>query len=495
MTLADSTTLHRASLGEAVGAGQFFTIAFGTIIGVGWVIYLGYWLEPAGPLGAVIGFSAGTALVALIGLCYAEMAAMFPVSGGEVAYTYEAFGTATSFITGWLLAFIYTAVTSWEGIAVGVLAQTFFPGLAGPELYSVFGTPVRAGPLILGLASMAFFTVLNYRGVALAARAQDVLTYAFLALCVLFIGAGLAFGDVANLSPAFVRSESGSIVPGIIAAFITAPFFLAGFDVIPQVMEERTSGTSPLAAARMILVALMSAGLFYVLVIVSAAMVTPWQRLLQFDDLPAARAFAEAFSSPLFSRAILIAAFIGILTTFNAVFMGASRVIFAMSRAHMIPTALSRVHPRFASPAASVLFVGVLGALGVVLGEGAIGPMVNVATICFGIAFALVSLGVIRLRSTRPDLERPYRVPGGRVTATAAVAAAVLFVVLAATDPYEPGGGVPLEWMLLAVALFLGAAFWVAGRSHRGRITEDQRRVLILGGHGSGPATPDTRKA
>ena len=472
---------ERATLQKAVGPGQFFTIAFGTIIGVGWVIYLGYWLEPAGPLGASLGFAAGTALVVLIGLCYAEMASMFPVSGGEVAYTYEAFGTGTSFITGWLLAFIYTAVTSWEGIAVGVLAQNLFPGIAGPRLYAVFGTSVHAGPLALGLLSMAFFTTLNYRGVKGATRVQDVLTYGFLAMCVVFIGAGFLYGDTANLAPAFVLSQGGSILPGVIAAFITAPFFLAGFDVIPQVMEERTDGTSPRGAAVMIVVALVAAGVFYVLVILSAAMVTPWQHLLDFEDLPAARAFAEAFSSPLLSRAILLAAFIGILTTFNAVFLGASRVIFALSRAHMIPTGLASVHPRFDSPSAAVLFVGGLGALGVILGEGAIAPMVNVATICFGMAFGLVSLGVIRLRGSRPDAVRPYRVPGGRITAGAAVVASGLFVYLAATDPYEPGGEIPLEWILLAVALVLGWAFWVAGRRPRSAISEEERRRLILG--------------
>jgi len=471
----------RAALGRSVGAKQFFTIAFGTIIGVGWVIYLGLWLEPAGPLGAVIGFAAGTALVALIGLCYAEMAAMFPVSGGEVAYAYEAFGTGVSFITGWMLAFVYTAVTSWEGIAIGVLAQDLFPAMSGPVLYEAFGESVNAGPFVLGLAFMAFFTVVNYRGVRGATKLQDVLTYSFLAVCLVFIGAGFIFGDVANLSPAFVRSESGSILPGIVAVFVTAPFFLAGFDVIPQLMEEKAPGTEAQAAARMIVVALVAAGGFYVLVILSASMIAPWQQLLAYDQLPAAAAFGETFDSPLFARAILLAAFIGILTTFNAVFIGASRVIFAMGRAHLIPPVLARVHPTFGSPTASILLVGGLGTIGVVLGRGAIAPLVNVATICFGIAFGLVSLSVIRLRLTRPDAERPYRVPGGVFTASCAVLASAAFVYLAATDPYEPGAGIPLEWYVLAVGLVLGVVLWFVGSKPRGAISEDERRRLIIG--------------
>ncbi len=231
----------------------------------------------------------------------------------------------------------------------------------------------------------------------------------------------------------------------------------------------------------MIVFALLAAGVFYALVILSASMVTPWQQLLEYDQLPAAGAFSQAFDSQLFSRAILLAAFIGILTTWNAVFIGASRVIFALSRARMIPPELSGVHPQFDSPSAAILLVGVLGAIGVVLGEGAISPMVNVATICFGIAFGLVSLSVIRLRRSRPDAERPYRVPGGQVTAGVAFLASITFIYLAATDPYEPGGGIPLEWILLVVGFALGGVLWFIGRRPRSQITEEDRRRLLLG--------------
>ena len=471
----------RPSLKRAIGRGQFFTLAFGTIIGVGWIIYLGYWLAPAGPLGAAIGFGAGTLLIALIGLCYAEMASMFPVSGGELAYAFEAFGTGTSFITAWILAFVYTAVAGWEGIAIGVLAENLFPDFGGPVLYTLFDTPVRPGKLALGIGVMAFIVWMNIRGVAKAARLQDVLTYGFFALCILFVAAAFLFGDPANLAPTLVRDESGSVMPGIVAAFVTAPFFLAGFDVVPQLMEERAPGTSGRAAALMLVVAVLGAGAFYILIIISASMVVPWQRLLEFDQLPAASAFREAFSSPIFSRAVLAAGFIGILTTWNAVVIAASRVFFAMSRARMLPTFLGTIHTRHGSPSGALIFVGLLGGLGVILGEGAIAPLVGTATICFGIAFAVVCLGVIRLRRTRPGIERPYKVPGGVPTAAAAALAAGLFVVLALLDPYEPGGGVPTVWLLLVICFVLGGAFWFASARHRKSVSPEERRTLIMG--------------
>ena len=478
--LAPRPASARPTLRRSVRGFQFFTLAFGTIIGVGWVVYLGYWLEPAGPVGAAIGFGAGTLLIALIGLCYAEMASMFPVSGGELAYAYESFGTGAGFITAWTLAFIYTAVAGWEGIAIGVLAESMFPGFGGPAWYTLFEVPVRPGKLALGLGFMVFIVWMNVRGVSKAARFQDVLTYGFLAICACFVGAAFLLGDAANLQPIMVRAETGSVVPGIIAAFVTAPFFLAGFDVVPQLMEERAPGTAGRAAALMLVLAVLGAGVFYILIILSGSMIVPWQRLLDFEQLPAAAAFQEAFASPALARAVLAAAFIGILTTWNAVVIAASRVFFAMSRARMLPAFLGRVHPRHGSPSGALIFVGALGGLGVVLGEGAIAPLVTAATICFGIVFAVVSVGVIRLRLGRPDQPRPYRVPGGIVTAVASAVAAVLFIVLALQDSYTPDG-VPVAWMVVIVCSLLGGAFWLASGRLRRTVGEPERRELILG--------------
>src|SRR5262249_18526873 len=94
-------------LKRELGSFQFFTLAFGPVVGVGWAVVLGDWLRQAGPLGAILGLASGGVVILLIGLCYAEVATMLPVSGGEVAFAYEAFGQRACFLTGWLLAFTY----------------------------------------------------------------------------------------------------------------------------------------------------------------------------------------------------------------------------------------------------------------------------------------------------------------------------------------------------------------------------------------------------
>ncbi len=143
---------------------NFFTLSLGTIIGVGWITVLGTWLREAGSLGTVFAFMGGGFFMALIGLCYAEVAAMYPVSGGEVAYAYEIFGLRTSFASGWFLALSYIATVGFEVVSVGWILSALAPGIEGPVLYRVLGDDVHLGSLVLGLGVMALITRINYRG-------------------------------------------------------------------------------------------------------------------------------------------------------------------------------------------------------------------------------------------------------------------------------------------------------------------------------------------
>ncbi len=105
----------RPELSKSVGKLGFFCLAFGSMIGVGWVTALGSWLRNAGPMGAVIAFALGGLLMILIGLCYAEVTPMLPLAGGEVAYAYKGFGMVESFVVGWFLAFGYLSVSRLRG--------------------------------------------------------------------------------------------------------------------------------------------------------------------------------------------------------------------------------------------------------------------------------------------------------------------------------------------------------------------------------------------
>lgn len=468
----------RQQLSRDIGTSQFFTLAFGSIIGVGWVVALSSWLNQAGPLGAVLGFAGGGLLVMLVGLCYVEISTMIPVSGGEVVYTYEIFGTKTCFAVGWLFALAYIAITAFEAISIGWIASTLFPGIQGRTLYTSGSNEVQSGALLLGLAGMALLSFLSYRGTRFAAAFQDLLTYAKIALAIVFISIGVGWGKVENLTPLFQQDRS--ILTGIFAVFLTAPFWYGGFNIIPQVMGEKAPQTSLRTVGRTLLLSIALSGAFYCLIILACSMSLPREQLAALN-LPVAQVFTAAYNLPVLTKMVLIAALLGNFTAWNGVIVSGSRILFALGRAQIIWSGFGNVHPVFRSPATAVVFVGVVASLGVFLGRSAIVPIVNLASACFALGYLLICLGVLKLRRTRPEAARPYRVPGGVVTAVLAVAGSLFMLFLSLYQPYvDAKGQFPLEWTCLIGWGVLGAIFWIVAKKLRSGVTEQQRRKLII---------------
>jgi basic amino acid/polyamine antiporter, APA family len=466
-------------LQKSIGAAQFFTMSFGCIIGVGWIVALPAWLAQAGPGGAALAFVVGGLAMMLVGLCYAELATAFPVTGGEVAYAYALYGPGTSFVTGWFLALSSIATTAFEAISLGWILSAMVPGLDGPAVYTLAGEPVRVGSLVIGILGTAILTWLNYRGAGAAARVQDVLTWALLATSAWFIIAAMTAGSADHLQPLFASVSDRPVWRGVLTVMATAPFWYAGFDVIPQMMGERAPGSSLRAAGTMILLSIAVAAAFYVLVIISSSMTMPWRELLGLP-MPTAEGFRRAFHSELLAQVVLAAAVLGLVTTWNSVFMFASRVLFTLGRARLVTPLMGEAHPRYGSPSASVLFVGIASAAAVLLGRGALLPIVNVAGICLAGAALLICVGVIRFRRAAPEIDRPYRVPGGAVTAGLAAAVCFWMVAWALIEP-ALAGGVPLEWIVLGGWGVLGALLWALGGATRGTLSEQERQRLVVG--------------
>ena len=469
---------ERRRLSQAISGSGFFALGFGTIIGVGWIIVLGDWLRQAGPLGAILAFLAGGLVMTVVGLCYAELATFLPVSGGELAYAYEAYGVKACFATGWALALVYIAFTAFEAVSLAWVLGTLLPGIQGPTLYVSRGEPVGLGSLLLGLGGMGLFTGLNYRGAKSAARTQTILTYTKIGVSALFITAGIAGGAVVNLQPLFAGRTGWR---GILAVFLTTPVWFGGFNVIPQAMEERSPGTSLRTVGRVIILSLGLATAFYCLIILASSMTTPWQGLLTMD-LPAARAFEVGLRSTLLAKVVLLAALLGLIATWNAVFFAAARVLFALGRARIIHPSFGKIHPAYGSPANAVLFVGALGTCAVFIGRSAIIPIVNVGATCLAGAFLLTCLGVIRMRRLKPDQPRPYAVPGGSWTARIAVFFCLGILALSLYQPYaDTRGTVPLEWIFLGLWIMMGSVFWRFAHRGRDAVSTQERRRLILG--------------
>jgi amino acid transporter len=472
-------------LARRLRAFDFFSVAFGSIIGVGWVVVMGSWLERAGPGGAMLAFALAGAVMYLIGLCYAELTAAMPVAGGEIAFSYRAFGLGKAALVGWFLALGYVAVSGFEAVAIGRIVAHLVPATDALPLWTVQGNPVYLPHLLLGLAVTLLLTWMNYRGIHLVARFQNALTLFLIAAALVFVGAALLRGSAANLAPAFPAAP----VAGTLAVFITTPLWFVGFDIIPQAAEESLPGFPRRRLGTLILAAIASATGFYVVVILSVALLEPWTSLVE-RPLPTAAAFRMAFRSPLLARLVLVAGLVGLLTSWNGFFLAGARVLFGLGRARIIPAGFGEPHPRFGTPHRAVLLVGAVTALAPVLGHRNLTYLVNVSSLCIAIAFLGVCLSMRKLRRRLPGLVRPYRVRAGRAVALLGAAGAAL-IVAALVLPGSPVAlSWPVEWLILAGWTFLGALLWRTAAPLRAAIPEAERARLILrnhGGHGTAP--------
>lgn len=480
MTAKDSPS--RETLRREISLPNLFAFSLGTIIGVGWITMLGSWLADAGSLGAIIAFVGGGLVIALIGTCYAEAATMYPVAGGEVAYGYAMWGSKTAFVVGWLLAFAYISATSFLAISVGWVISAILPGIEGPPLYAVFGGNIHLGELVLGLLLMLFITTLNYRGVKQTARLQDSVTFALLLITLLFVSAGIYWGESANMEPLFISDMPKAGALGVLAVLATTPFWYGGFDTIPQAMGELKNRANLAYIPHVTVAAILTAMLFYVAIILVTSMALPREQLLTVN-LPAATVFRTAFDSIVMEKLVLGASLCGLLSSLNALFYSATRLIFALGRGHMIPHKLAAVHPRTGTPFMAVVFVGLVGTIGALFGKSAIGLIAASSAICFAGVYIPILLGLAKLRNTQPDHPRPFKMPGGKPVFYLSALLGVLIFGIALYEPFAANNyrALPTEWGVLLFWLLLGGIFWLASARVRATVDEKSRAFLVLG--------------
>ncbi len=419
---------------------DYFSLGWGTMVGVGWLVVMDDWLTRGGPLGGILGFAIGGILLLPIGYVYGKLVMAMPDASGEVAYTARVFPQPVSFFTGWMMMLAYFIVCPWEAVAVGRIASYIFPALDSVELYRVAGKPVYLPHLAIGLGLTGLLTVMNYRGVRLSATFQNWTTFGTLALFVIFVAIGVTRGSTANFPPLFTHTPFISIL----LVLQIVPYYMTGYESVTKAAEEANPEFRSRDYFRAIWAAIIVGFVFYIIVITAVGFVAPWRQLIGAPFMTAV-AFEHAIGSRWIVSIILASALLSLFKVFNGNFVAASRLLFAMGRRGLVDGRLANVHPQNQTPAAAVVWVGIATAACMFLGSAILVPISDVGSLASAIGWFAACAAYLRMRP--PAWERTIAWLGALVGLT---------MVVMKVLPFVPGNFSRWEWLALGLWLLTG---------------------------------------
>jgi len=419
---------------------EVLTLAFGAMIGWSWVALSGGWIETAGSVGAMLAFAAGGIAVILVGLTYAELASAMPLAGGEHVYSYRALGRNTSFVCTWAILLAYMSVVTFEAVALPTVVEYLLPGYSRGYLWTVAGWDVELTWVLVGVAASIVMTWINIVGIKVAARLQMLVTSLILiAGLVILFGAAIG-GDAQNMQPFFNNGYKGWV-----GVLVVVPVLLVGFDVIPQSAEEIDLPYAVIG--KILVVSILLAVAFYMVIVWGVSMgLGPGS--YDAASIPTADAATNLVGARWGGTVLIVGGIGGILTSWNAFVIGASRVLYALAESGQLPRWLGAIHPKYRTPYKAVLLIGLFCCLAPLFGRQTMVWLVDAGSFGTIVAYAFVALSFLVLRRKEPDMERPYRVRYGGVIGVAAFLSSVGIAVLFL--PFSPAALVwPYEWVIV----------------------------------------------
>lgn len=420
---------------------DYFALGFGVMVGTAWLVVMDDILSRGGPLGAVLGFTAGALILLPIGYVYGQLVRAIPDAAGEAAYVARFFPEVVSFGTGWMMFLSYLLTCPFEALAAGRISGYLFPSLNTVELYRLGGYPVYLPHILLGLTLTLLLTWLNYRGIQASARLSKATTFTFLALVAVFALAGASHGSASNFHPLFSHAPLLSIL----LVWQVVPWLVSGFESVGKVAEEASPGFEKRDFSVAILLTICSGLIFFLVVITAVSYVAPWQTLHSNQQFPTALAFERALHAHWIVILIMASALVALVQAFNANIVASSRLLFAMSRRNLLNPRMSRIHPINQTPSTAVIAVGLATALTIFLGEALLVPILEVGAVSASVAWMAACASYYKMKPR--GLRRAAAIFGLLVTTA---------MILVKLVPLVPGHFTWHEWLALAMWGVLG---------------------------------------
>jgi len=362
------------------------------------------------------------------GLCYAELASMIPIAGSAYTYTYAVLGELIAWVIGWdlILEYAFANMSVSVGFAAHLvdlldwlhihlnpkwLSPAFLPqGLQDLAGNTIFAPGWHRGFDIPAFLVVCILTAVLVIGIRESARTNNIMVMVKIAAILAFVFFGLSFIHPGNYHPFVPNGISGVLAGGSIIFFT-----YIGFDAVSTASEECKNPQRDVPIG--IIATLIVCTILYVGVSLTLTGIVNWHTINPDDGAPVVNALKRLSLQPGGHRLhfvrlfVLLGAILGMLSSIMVGQYGQARIWFAMSRDRLLPTAFSKVHPRFRTPAFSTIVAGILVAIPAGLFDvGSLAEMSNIGTL---FAFVLVSIGVLVLRHKQPDRHRGFRVPGG----------------------------------------------------------------------------------
>jgi len=467
-------------IGAIIGAGIFATV--GTAAA-------GDAVRPGAGPSLMLSFVITAVVCAFTALCYAEMAAMVPISGSAYTYSYATLGELVAWIIGWDLMLEYAignvaVAISWAnyfrsfiedafGVSIPQWLSTDFrtarkiPGLIEGAPH-IFGVPIVFNLLAFGI--VALITIVLVWGIKESAQFNAGMVMVKILVLLFFIGIAIYFVSpskmVTNWRP-FQPTGWGGTLAGAAVVF----FAYIGFDAVSTVAEETKNPARDLPIG--IIASLVICTIFYVVVAAGFTGLIPYQELVRRLSTEQAEPLTMALNhvAPTAKWASAIVAF-GSVVAHTAVLLvfqlGQPRIFFSMARDGLLPPVFAKVHPKFKTPHVTTILTGVIvGGFAAVMSIDEMVDLTNIGTL---FAFVLVCVGITILRYKEPNRTRPFRVPFGPWVLPMLGAVSCFFLMF-----YLP----PTSWWRFVAWLLLGLAVYLSYSYSRSEIGKKIGRAQI----------------
>lgn len=453
------------SLNRVLTAKSLTAIGLGSTIGTGIFVLTGtVAAEHAGPA-LTIALLLAAIGSAFAGICYAEFAAMIPVSGSAYTYSYVTLGEFIAWMIGWNLSLEYmisasAVAVSWSGYVMNVL-NTWGVTLPEALIHAPFakgetGTLVATGAIV-NLPAVLIIVVLGwvcYIGVKQSSTANNYMVALKIGIIVLFIVAGLAFIDTSNWAP-YIPPNTGKTGQfgwsGVLQGAGIIFFSYVGFDAASTTAREARNPQRDVPLG--IIGALVVSAVLYIAMAAVMTGMVPYQQLNV--EAPVAVALDAHPQLGWLGWIVKLGAIAGMTSVILMSLLGQPRILLSMADDGLLPKSMSKVHPIYRTPhVATAWTTFIAAAFAGLLPLDVLGELISIGIL---MAFVAVCLGVLILRYTRPELARPFKVPFAPVTC---IAGALFCSLMAYYLPVD-------TWMRLAIWSAAGASLYaVYGYRH-----------------------------